>query len=67
MSLTIRLLLLGLVLMVSSCSTEDGCYGYWEDMGLKRGTVDRNKFYVNPYRQCVEEVFPHKNIWKRRR
>ncbi len=67
MSSVIRILLLCLVFMASSCSIEKGCYGYWEDMGLKRGTSGRNKFYVNPYRQCVEEVHPHKNIWKRRR
>jgi len=40
-----RLLLLVLILVMwiitTSCSKEDGCYGYWEDVGLKRGTIHK--------------------------
>ena len=71
MSLVKRILFLCLILVIwevtTSCSRDDGCYGYWEGDGLQRGTIEKNKFYVHPYRQCVEEVPPHKNIWKRRR
>ena len=33
----------------------NGCYGYWYDPGLKRGTLLKNQNYVSPYRQCVDE------------
>ena len=39
----------------------NGCYGYWYDPGLKRGTRLANQNYVSPYRQCVEKQSPHKN------
>ena len=39
----------------------NGCYGYWYDPGLKRGTLLKNQNYVSPYRQCVEKQSPHKN------
>ena len=39
----------------------NGCFGYWYDPGLKRGTLLKNQNYVNPYRQCVEHDAPHKN------
>jgi len=57
MSLIKRLLLLFLILVMweitTSCSKDDGCYGYWEDMGLKRGTIHKTRDYISPYRQCV--------------
>ena len=43
----------------------NGCYGYWYDPGLKRGTLLKNQNYVTPYRQCVEHDVPHKNLDKR--
>ena len=39
----------------------NGCYGYWYDPGLKRGTLLKNQNYGSPYRQCVEKQSPHKN------
>ena len=50
--------------MVVSCTPRldsNGCYGYWYDPGLKRGTLLKNQNYVSPYRQCVEKQSPHKN------
>jgi hypothetical protein len=46
--------------------TGDGCYGFWNTNGPKRGTISwKNQNHNNPYRQCVEETAPHKNIEKR--
>jgi len=42
-----------------------GCYGYWEDSGIKRGTRGSRKTFVTPYRQCVDENPPHRNTEKR--
>ena len=71
MSIFKRLLLLCLILVIwkitTSCETVrivDGCYGYWEDNGLKRGTIAKNWVYLHPYRQCVEETPPHRNTRK---
>ena len=44
--------------MVVSCTPRmdsNGCFGYWYDPGLKRGTLLKNQTYVSPYRQCVDE------------
>ena len=35
--------------------------GYWVDEKPYRGTLDKNKFHVRPYWQCVEPFIPHKN------
>ena len=43
----------------------NGCYGYWYDPGLKRGTLLKNQNNVSPYRQCVEKEAPHKNKERR--
>ena len=43
----------------------NGCYGYWYDPGLKRGTLLKNQNYVSPYRQCVEKEEPHKNAGRK--
>ena len=43
----------------------NGCYVYWYDPGLKRGTLLKNQNYVSPYRQCVEKEAPHKNKERR--
>ena len=43
----------------------NGCYGYWYDPGLKRGTLLKNQNYVSPYRQCVEKEAPHKNAGRK--
>jgi hypothetical protein len=43
----------------------NGCWGYTYDPGLKRGTLLKNRTYTTPYRQCVDEEFPHKDLEKR--
>ena len=43
----------------------NGCYGYWYDPGLKRGTLLKNQNYVSPYRQCGEKEAPRKNKERR--
>ncbi len=66
-----KLLLLVIMMatwMVVSCTPRldsNGCYGYWYDPGLKRGTISwKNADYSKPYRQCVEKEAPHKNTEK---
>jgi hypothetical protein len=55
--------------MVVSCTTtQEGCYGFWEDnlRGLKSATnTKKNADYKRPYRQCVEKEAPHKNTEKK--
>ena len=53
--------------MVASCTPrmDNGCYGYWKDPGLKRGTLTKNQKTLTPYRQCVDKKAPHKNKEKR--
>ena len=67
-----RLSLLVFVMMVTwivaGCThrlDRNGCYGYTYDPGLKRGTLLKNRTYVTPYRQCVEEEAPHLNRERR--
>ena len=52
--------------MVVGCSSiTGGCYGFWVEDGLKRGTISwKNADYSKPYRQCVEKAAPHKNTEK---
>ena len=53
--------------MVVSCgtttyTTKGGCWGYTVDERPIRGTiVGKNNTHIKPYRQCVDETFPHKN------
>ena len=50
--------------MVASCTPRmdsNGCYGYWYDPGLKRGTLLKNQKYISPYRQCVDDDEIHLN------
>ena len=42
-----------------------GCWGYWMSGGPKRGTLEKNKFNKHPYRQCVDEHFPHQDTEQR--
>ena len=67
--------------MVVGCEAvrQAGCYGYWVKgpghhwiesndngrSGHKRGTRWSNKFNKQPYRQCVDENVPYKNLEKR--
>ena len=54
--------------IVAGCTPRldsNGCYGYWYDPGLKRGTLKNNKFHISPYRQCVEKEEPHKDLERR--
>ena len=45
--------------MVIGCTPRmdsNGCFGYWYETGLKRGTIaGKNADYKKPYRQCVDE------------
>ena len=53
--------------MVVSCGTtistvKNGCWGYTVDERPIRGTIaGKNDKHVRPYRQCVDETFPHGN------
>ena len=55
--------------IVVSCATptigNGGCWGFWNDNGPKRGTLEKNKFNTTPYRQCVETTPPYKNTERR--
>ena len=56
--------------IVASCATtptigNGGCWGFWNDNGPKRGTLEKNKFHKHPYRQCVDENPPHKDLERR--
>jgi hypothetical protein len=42
-----------------------GCFGYWEDSGMKRGTRGTRKNFPKPYRQCVDTNPPHGDTEKR--
>jgi len=56
------------IFVISGCTPRldsNGCYGYWYDPGLKRGTLLKNRDTISPYRQCVEKEAPHKNKEKR--
>ncbi len=57
-------------LMVVGCETvrqvKAGCWGYWMyNDGHKRGTRWSNRDNTRPYRQCVDENFPHQDTEKR--
>ena len=54
--------------MVTGCTyraDSNGCFGYTYETGLKRGTLLKNQNYSSPYRQCVEDSAPHKDLEKR--
>jgi len=54
--------------IVAGCTPRldsNGCYGYTYDPGLKRGTLLKNRKYVTPYRQCVENKAPYKDLERR--
>jgi len=56
--------------MVVSCTTTSqiggsDCFGFWKSGGPKRGTLEKNKFNKHPYRQCVDEIPPHKDLERR--
>jgi len=40
---------------------------FWilEEQWSKRGTLEKNKFNTTPYRQCVDEIPPHKDLERR--
>ena len=55
--------------MVVGCETvrKTGCYGFWieQNDGHKRGTRWSNRNNIRPYRQCVDENPPHKDLeWR---
>ena len=67
-----KMLLLIIIMMatwtVVGCTPRldsNGCWGYTYDPGLKRGTLLKNRTYVTPYRQCVDEEYPHKDLERR--
>jgi hypothetical protein len=56
--------------MVVSCTTttstgNSGCWGFWEDDGNKRGTIEKKRQTNKPYRQCVNEEAPHIDLERR--
>ena len=55
--------------MVVSCTTpttgNGGWVGFWKSNGPKRGTLEKNKFHKTPYRQCVDEIPPYKDLERR--
>jgi|TARA_B110000977_G_scaffold71165_1_gene96555 hypothetical protein len=54
-----------LSLMFAGCESirqAKGCFGYWEDSGMKKGTRGTRKDFSKPYRQCVDTNPPHGNI-----
>ena len=56
--------------MVVGCETvrqvKAGCWGYWMyNDGHKRGTRWSNRDNTRPYRQCVDEHFPHQDTERR--
>ena len=62
MNSTGRLLILAIVFLLSACvSGVMDNLGYWVNEKPYRGTLDKNKFHVHPYWQCVEPFAPHSN------
>jgi hypothetical protein len=65
-----KIFMLCLALIVWEVTTSCGnystyspqCFGYWIDEGPKRGTLSKNRLNNLPYRQCVQETPPHKNM-----
>ena len=59
--------------MVVGCETvrQAGCFGHWVESrdgarsGHKRGTIWSNRHNVTPYRQCVENNAPYKDLERR--
>ena len=56
----IKLIMMGLLLFGCSAVSEVD-FGYWVKERPYRGTLEKNKFHVKPYWQCVEVFTPHKN------
>ena len=51
-----------LVLVITGCSeVTSEKYGFWVDEKPYRGSLEKNKFHVRPYWQCVESNEPYKN------
>ena len=59
--------------MVVGCETvrQAGCFGHWVESndgarsGHMKGTIWSNRHNVKPYRQCVDEEAPHKDLERR--
>ena len=63
MNSTGRLLILAIVFSLSACASGVmGNLGYWVNEKPYRGTLDKNKFHVHPYWQCVENAWSTHNI-----
>ena len=63
MNSTGRLLILAaIVFSLSACASGvmDNL-GYWVNEKPYRGTLDKNKFHIHPYWQCVEPFAPYSN------
>ena len=72
-----KMLLLIFVMMatwtVVGCETvrQAGCYGHWvghtdgSRIGHKKGTIWSNRHNTTPYRQCVDEIPPYKDLERR--
>ena len=51
-------------LMLIGCSNKNTSLqkiGFWVNEKPYRGTLDKNKFHIRPYWQCVEPFSPYKN------
>ena len=58
--LIFKLILMGVI--ISGCSTvSEISLGYWVDERPYRGTLEKNKFHLKPYWQCVEVFTPYIN------
>jgi len=58
--LIFKLILMGVI--ISGCSTvSEISLGYWVDERPYRGTLEKNKFHIKPYWQCVEVFTPYIN------
>lgn len=48
----------------SNSNTKSGCFGYWEEEKPWQGTSWQNKAYQRPYRQCVQQKPPYRNLFR---
>ena len=59
-----RYFILMFVLMLIGCSnksTSSQELGFWVNEKPYRGTLEKNKFHIRPYWQCIENYKPFRN------
>jgi len=49
-----------IAILLSGCSISTEL-GFWVNEKPYRGTLEKNKFHVRPYWQCIEDFKPFKN------